>query len=115
MTEASKEDDAIEYRLADSDDGTGILAVLKEVASEIPVSLGTPDAEAVMQAIIEDCCNSGESWVAVDTSDTVVGLVLAKPNKLERFQLENGAVSLRYIGVSKARRGRESPARSLKS
>jgi ribosomal protein S18 acetylase RimI-like enzyme len=105
MTEASKEDDAIEYRVADSDDGTGILAVLKEVAPEIPVSLGTPGAEAAMQAIIEDCCNSGESWVVVDTAGTVVGFVLAKPDNYERFQFENGAVSVRYIGVSKASRG----------
>jgi ribosomal protein S18 acetylase RimI-like enzyme len=105
MTEASKNDDAIEYRVADSNDGAGILTVLKEVAPEIPVSLGAPGAEAAMQAIIEDCCNSGESWVAVDSADTVLGFVLAKPDNLERFQLENEALSVRYIGVSKASRG----------
>jgi hypothetical protein len=81
MTEAKK-DDAIEYRVADSDDGTGIFAVLKDIAPEIPVSLGTPGAEEAMQAIIEDCCDSGESCVALDTAGTVVGFVLAKPDKL---------------------------------
>ena len=59
----------------------------------------------MLDTIIEDCCVSGKSWVALDTADTVVGFVLAKPDNLERIKFKNGAVSVRYIGVSKASRG----------
>jgi len=45
MTEVSEKNDAVEYRVADSNDGTGILAVLQEVAPEIPVLLDTPERD----------------------------------------------------------------------
>jgi hypothetical protein len=41
-----------------------------------------------------------------DADDTVVGFVLAKPDRLERFHHENQALSLPYIGVSKIWRQR---------
>ena len=39
--------------------------------------------------------------VAVAGNGTVVGFVLAKPDRLERFFKKNQALSLRYIGVNK--------------
>ena len=93
--------DAPKYRVANGDDAVGILTVLQEVAPEIPLSLDTPERQEAMQAIIAECCASGESLVAVDADDTVVGFVLAKPDRLERFFHKNQALSLRYIGVNK--------------
>jgi N-acetylglutamate synthase-like GNAT family acetyltransferase len=104
MTTAPKEDGTIEYRKANRGDAGGIFAVLQEVAREIPVSLDTPESEEAMQYIIAECCDCGESWVAVDANGTIVGLALAKPDVLERFHHENEALSLRYIGVTGSRR-----------
>jgi hypothetical protein len=98
MTQASK---AVEYRVASIGDATGIFSVLQEVAPEIPVLLDTPENQEIMRSIIAECCNSGDSWVAVDTKGTVAGFVLAKPDRLERFFHKNQALSLRYIGVAR--------------
>jgi N-acetylglutamate synthase-like GNAT family acetyltransferase len=104
MTEALKEDDTFEYRVANEDDATGIFAVLQEVAPEIPVTLDTPERQEIMQGIIAECCDSGESWVAIGADGTVVGFVLAKPDRLERFLHKNEALSLPYVGVTAIRR-----------
>jgi hypothetical protein len=77
--------DTPEYRVANSDDAIGILTILQEVAPEIPLSLDTPERRGIMQSIIEECCASGESLVAVDADGTVVDFVLAKPDQFERF------------------------------
>jgi hypothetical protein len=77
--------DTPEYREANGDDAVGILTVLQEVAPEIPPSLDTPERQEAMQNIVAECCAGGESLVAVDGDGTVVGFVLAKPDRLERF------------------------------
>jgi hypothetical protein len=96
--------DTPEYRAANGEDAVGILTVLQKVAPEIPLSLDTPERHEAMQAMIAECCASGESLVAVDGDGTVVGFVLAKPDRLERFFQKNQALSLRYIGGNRARR-----------
>jgi predicted N-acetyltransferase YhbS len=93
--------DAFQYRVATSADAAGILAVLQEAASEVPVSLDTPERQQVMADIISECSASGESWVAIDDGGVVVGFVLAKPDRIERFLRENKGLTLPYIGVSK--------------
>jgi hypothetical protein len=98
--------DIPEYREASDQDAIGILTVLREIASEIPLSLDTPERQEVMQVIISECCASGESLVAVDGNGAVIGFVLAKPDRLERFFHKNQTLSLRYIGVSKVWRRR---------
>jgi predicted N-acetyltransferase YhbS len=92
------------YRAATDDDEDGIWTVLQEVAPEVPVLLDTPERQEAIQGIIGDCCAGGDSLVAVDANGTVVGFVLAKPDRLERFFKRNQALSLRYVGVSKALR-----------
>jgi ribosomal protein S18 acetylase RimI-like enzyme len=82
-----------EYRVATSDDHTDILAVLEEAASEIPVSLDTPENHEKIETEIIQCCNCGHSWVATDATGTVVGFVLARPGG-------GGAIYLPFIGVS---------------
>jgi hypothetical protein len=94
--------DTPEYRVASGDDAIGIFTVLQQVAPEIPLSLDTPELQETMQAIVAECCASGESLVALDADGTVVGFVLAKPDRLERFLHKNQALSLRYIGVNKS-------------
>jgi N-acetylglutamate synthase-like GNAT family acetyltransferase len=87
--------ETFEYRVASRDDDTDILAVLEEVASEIPVSIDTPETQDKIKTVIIQCRDRGESRVAIDADGTVVGFALAEPDFHER-----GAISLRYIGVS---------------
>lgn len=90
----------ISYRVAVRDDETDIMDLLKEVAPEIPVPLEPSERqEPILQYIIIQCRESGMSWVAVDESEKVVGFALARQD----FH-ENGAISLRYIGVSESAR-----------
>jgi N-acetylglutamate synthase-like GNAT family acetyltransferase len=96
MTQKS---DIIEYRTAGHDDETDMYAVIKEAASEIPVLLDTEGRRNAMENIIIECHESGKSWVAVDANGKVVGCILARPDAHER-----GAISLRYIAVSKTSR-----------
>jgi hypothetical protein len=100
MTTTPKEEATVEYRKAKSGDAAGIFAILQEVAPEIPLSLDTPDRQEAMQGIIAECSASAESWVAADAHGTIVGVALAKPDRLERFLHKNEALSLRYVGVS---------------
>ena len=51
--------EAINYRVATDDDHTHILAVLEEVAPEIPVRLDTQASKDAIKGIIVDCCASG--------------------------------------------------------
>ena len=90
---------AIEYRVATSDDETDMYAVMDEVAPEIPVSLDTEDNQIIMRGIITECHGSGKSWVAIDANGEVVGCALAKQDIHEP-----NAISLRYVGVKKASR-----------
>jgi hypothetical protein len=69
-------------RKASDTDHTDILAVLEEVASEIPVLLDTSARLEAMKSIIVECCATGDSLVAVDSTETIVGFVLAKPDTL---------------------------------
>jgi hypothetical protein len=92
---STQKSNAFEYRVASRSDETDILAVLEEVAPEIPVLLDIPERQDAMRGIIVECHRSGESWVAVDADGAVVGFVLVGPD----FH-DQKAISLRYIGVS---------------
>jgi len=85
-----------EYRLANGDDETDILAVLEEVAPEIPVRLDGPERQAKIRTEITQCHQTRKSWVAVDTEGKVVGFVLARPDAHE----SKAAIYLPYVGVS---------------
>jgi hypothetical protein len=68
MTQVSDGNEEVDYRRAGHDDETDILAVLKEVAPEIPVKLDTQDKLEKIQTVITECHGSGKSWVAVSAS-----------------------------------------------
>jgi ribosomal protein S18 acetylase RimI-like enzyme len=92
--------DAIDYRAAAHDDETDILAVLEEVAPEIPVLLDTQDKKDRICTVIVQCRRSGKSWVAVGDDGKVVGFALAQQ------YFHEGPIALPYIGVSSRVRGR---------
>jgi ribosomal protein S18 acetylase RimI-like enzyme len=85
----------IDYRLAVFDDETDILAVLEEVAPEIPVQLDGPERQSKIKTLIRERRQSGKSWVAVDVNRRVVGFVLARPDVHDN----QAAIYMDYIGV----------------
>lgn len=89
------------YRVAHDGDHAKILAVLDEVAAEVPMKLDAPAQKEAMKSIIAECCASGKSWVAVGDYGAVVGVALVKPDIFERALKKNNALALRYVGVSK--------------
>ena len=53
----------------------------------------------MIQIVTGECCNSGESWVALDAADAVAGVVLARQDTNDLK-----ALALLYIAVSKTSR-----------
>jgi hypothetical protein len=94
MTQESNANN-IDYRRAVLDDEPDILAILEEVAPEIPVPLDGPEGQTKIQIIIRERCQSGKSWVAVDADHKVVGFVLARPDAYEG----KAAIYIDYVGV----------------
>jgi ribosomal protein S18 acetylase RimI-like enzyme len=101
MIETSKTAQTFECRVASRDDETNVWDVLVEVAPNIPVPLDDPEAQGIVQNLIRRCIDAGNTWIAVDSNGVVVGFILAQPDVYERFQKENGAFHLPYVGVSK--------------
>jgi hypothetical protein len=99
MTQPSNE---IGYRLARRDDETDILAVLTEVAPEVPVRLDGTERQDRIRTIIVERRMSGKSWVAVDAHGKVVGFVLARPDVIDN----QAAIFVDYVGVSAGSRRR---------
>jgi GNAT superfamily N-acetyltransferase len=94
----------IAYRPAELGEAAEILAVLLEVAPEIPVSIDTLEQEEALYALIRNCARSGESWVAVDEAGQIVGFLLVELNQARRHYAEHEVLDLRYGGVVGARR-----------
>jgi len=96
----------IAYRPAKLDDAADILAVLLEVAPEIPVQTEPLEREEALYALIRNCARSGESWVAFDEGNRIVGFLLAEPDQVRRHYAEHEILELRYGGVVKHHRRR---------
>jgi len=94
----------INVRIATADDTIGVLAVLTEVAAEIPLRLDTYQQQEAAHGIVTQGISFGESLVALDNNGNVVGFLLIEPDKLERFYHDNQALHLRYGGVAKSHR-----------
>ncbi len=99
MNKASNE---IEYRVANGNDETDILAVLGEVTAEIPVRLDGEERQQKIRTEIRQCHQTKRSLVAVDADGKVVGFVLARPDAHEG----KAAIYLPYVGVRTASRRR---------
>jgi len=96
----------IVYRPARLDEAADILAVLTELAPEIPVQVEPLEREEALYALIRNCARSGESWVALDDANGIVGFLLAQPDQTRRHYAEHEIVELRYGGVVKTHRRR---------
>jgi len=90
----------IAYRHAELGEAADILALLMEVAPEIPVSVDTLEQEEALYARIRNCARSGESWVAVDEASRIVGFLLVELNQARRHYAEHEVLDLRYGGVA---------------
>jgi GNAT superfamily N-acetyltransferase len=90
----------IVYRHAELGEAAEILAVLLEVAPEIPVSIDTLEQEEALYALIRNCARSGESWVAVDEAGQIAGFLLVELNQARRHYAEHEVLDLRYGGVA---------------
>ena len=91
---------AIAYRQARIDDAADIHALLLRLAPEIPVLIDTLEREEALYALIRTCARSGESWVATDELDRVVGFVIVDPDQFGRHYAEHEILELRYAGVA---------------
>src|SRR5947208_7168151 len=94
----------ITYRPAVLDEAADILAVLIEIAPEIPVQVEPLEREEALYALIRNCARSGESWVAIDEAGRIVGFLLAEPDQVRRHYAEHEVLELRYGGVVKHHR-----------
>src|SRR5579872_5221040 len=96
---------AIAYRSATVEDAAEIHALLLQLAPEIPALVDTLAREEALYALIRNCGRSGESWVAVDAHERIIGFVLVDPELLERHYAEYEILELRYAGVAPDYRG----------
>jgi len=96
----------IVYRPARLDEAADILAVLIKLAPEIPVPVEPLEREEALYALIRNCARSGESWVALDDANGIVGFLLAQPDQTRRHYAEHEILELRYGGVVKTHRRR---------
>jgi ribosomal protein S18 acetylase RimI-like enzyme len=94
----------ITYRPAVLDEAADILAVLIEIAPEIPVQVEPLEREEALYALIRNCARSGESWVAVDEAGRIAGFLLAEPDQVRRHYAEHEILELRHGGVVKGHR-----------
>ena len=96
----------IVYRPARLDEAADILAVLIKLAPEIPVPVEPLEREEALYTLIRNCARSGESWVALDDANGIVGFLLAQPDQTRRHYAEHEILELRYGGVVKTHRRR---------
>ena len=96
---------SIAYRQAALDDAAEILDLLLTLAPEMPLQVDTLEREEALYALIRNCARSGESWVALDESDGIVGFVLAEPAQHGRHYAEGELIELRHAGVAAGHRG----------
>jgi GNAT superfamily N-acetyltransferase len=95
----------ISYRPASVDDAAEIHVLLLQLAPEIPALVDTLEREEALYALIRNCGRSGESWVALDEQERIVGFVLVDPDLLERHYAEYEILEMRYAGVAPDHRG----------
>jgi GNAT superfamily N-acetyltransferase len=93
------------YRPAGVEDAADIHALLLALAPEIPLLVDTLEREEALYALIRGCGRSGESWVALDERERIIGFVLVDPELLERHYAEHEILDLRYAGVASEHRG----------
>jgi GNAT superfamily N-acetyltransferase len=94
----------IAYRPAELGEAADILAVLLEMAPEIPIQVDTLEQEEALYALIRNCARPGESWVAADETGRIVGFLLVELSQARRHYAEHEVLELRYGGVAETHR-----------
>ena len=95
----------VTYRQATLGDAPDILGLLLALAPEMPLQIDTLEREEALYALIRNCARSGESWVALDAAERIVGFILAEPAQLGRHYAEGELIELRHAGVAADHRG----------
>ena len=90
----------IAYRPARVEDAAEVHALLLRLAPEVPLLVDTLEREEALYALIRNCGRVGESWVALDAEERIIGFVLVDPEVLERHYAEHEIFDLRYAGVA---------------
>jgi hypothetical protein len=93
-----------QIRRATGRDTRAILAVLMEVAPEIPLRLDTAEHCDAVSRIVTRLARDRASWVATDKRGKVIGFQLVEPDEMERFLHANQALHLKYGGVERRHR-----------
>jgi GNAT superfamily N-acetyltransferase len=94
------------YRQARVEDAPDIHALLLRLAPEIPLLVDTLEREEALYALIRNCGRVGESWVALDEEERIIGFVLIDPEVIERHYAEHEIFDLRHAGIAPEHRGR---------
>ena len=94
------------YRQARVEDAPDIHELLLRLAPEIPLLVDTLEREEALYALIRNCGRVGESWVALDEEEHIIGFVLVDPEVLERHYAEHEILDLRYAGIAPEHRGK---------
>ena len=94
----------VAYRQARIDDAPEIHTLLLRLAPEIPLLVDTLEREEALYALIRNCGRVGESWIALDEEERIVGFVLIDPEVLERHYAEHEIFDLLYAGVAPEQR-----------
>jgi hypothetical protein len=100
MAETANPTKDFECRVAAENDEAGIWEVLVEVAPDIPARVEESEDQENLKAFIGEWVAGGNSWVAVDSEDVVIGFVLSKPDNAIKALEKKNALYLPYIGTS---------------
>jgi len=95
----------VAYRQARIEDAAEIHELLLRLAPEIPLLVDTLEREEALYALIRNCGRVGESWVALDERQRIIGFVLADPEVTERHYAEHEILDLLHAGVASEHRG----------
>jgi GNAT superfamily N-acetyltransferase len=96
----------IAFRQASLNDAAEVHALLLRLAPEIPLLTDTLAREEALYSLIRNSARSGESWVACDPAQRVVGFLIVEPNQRGRHYAENEVLELHFAGVAPEHRGR---------
>jgi hypothetical protein len=90
----------LRYRPAALGDASEIHALLLQLAPEIPLLVDTLERDEALYALTRNCARSGESWVACDERDRIVGFALAERAEHGRHYAEHEVLELRYAAAA---------------
>jgi hypothetical protein len=92
-------------RHAKSNDVPKIFGLLEEVAPKIPLNIEGDDRKEMLRKLVKQCCECGESWVATNDDDRLVGFQIIRPSEAgRRFdndgEPQSAGLMLEYGGVT---------------